>query len=34
MKGGRTRIATVNNINEITIKTINKEKDLGSFRPV
>ena len=34
MNGGKTRIATVNIMNDITIKTINKERDLGSFKPV
>ena len=34
IKGGNTRIATVNMMNDITIKTINKEMDLGSFKPV
>ena len=34
MKGGNTRIATVNMINDITTRTINKERDLGSFKPV
>ena len=34
MKGGKTRIATVNMMNDITTKTINKEIDLGSFKPV
>ena len=34
MKGGKTRIATVNMMNDITTKTINSEIDLGSFKPV
>ena len=34
MNGGNTRIATVNMINDITIRTINKDSDLGSFNPV
>ena len=34
MKGGKTRIATVNMMNDITSKTISKEIDLGSFKPV
>ena len=34
MKGGRTRIATVNKMNDITTRTINKESDLGSFKLV
>ena len=34
MKGGNTRIAKVNMMNDITIRTINKESDLGSFKPV
>ena len=34
MKGGKTRIATVNMMNDITTRTINKESDLGSFKPV
>ena len=34
MKGGKTRMATVNMTNDITTSTINKESDLGSFKPV
>ena len=34
MKGGKTRIATVNMMNDITTRTINKESDLGSFKVV
>ena len=34
MKGGKTRIATVNMMNDIATKTINRESDLGSFKPV
>ena len=34
MKGGKTRIASVNMTNDITTKTIIKDKDLGSFNPV
>ena len=34
MNGGKTRIANVNMMNDITTKTINKEIDLGSFKPV
>ena len=34
MKGGKTRIATVKMMNDITTKTINKEIYLGSFKPV
>ena len=34
IKGGNTRIATVKMIIDITTKTINKETDLGSFKPV
>ena len=34
MKGGNTRIESVMMMNEITTKTINKERDLGSFKPV
>ena len=34
MKGGKTRIATVNMMNDITTKTINKERALGSFNPL
>ena len=34
MKGGKTRIASVNMMNDITTKTIIKDKDLGSFSPV
>ena len=34
MKGGKTRIAIVKMMNDITTKTINKEKDLASFKPV
>ena len=34
MKGGNTRIATVKMMNDITIKTINKEIYLGSFKLV
>ena len=33
MKGGKTRIATVKMMNDITTKTINKEIYLGSFNP-
>ena len=34
MKGGKTRIEIVNMMNEITIRTINKDKNLGNFKPV
>ena len=34
IKGGRTRIATVNIMNDITTKTIINEIDLGSFKLV
>ena len=34
MKGGKTRIATANMMNDIITRTINREIDLGSFRPV
>ena len=34
MKGGKTRIATVNMMNDITSRTINNEIDLGSFKVV
>ena len=34
IKGGKTRIAIINMMNDITTKTINKEIDLGSFKPV
>ena len=34
MNGGKTSIAIVNMMNDITTKTINKEIDLGSFKPV
>ena len=34
MKGGKTRIAIIKIMNDITNKTINKEIDLGSFKPV
>ena len=27
-------MATINRINDITTKTINKDRDLGSFKPV
>ena len=33
INGGNTRIETVNIINEITIRTINNDKYLGSFNP-
>ena len=33
MKGGKTRIAIVKMMNDITTKTINKEIYLGSFKP-
>ena len=32
MKGGKTRIANVNMINDINIRTINSESDLGIFK--
>ena len=34
IKGGKTRIAIINMMNDITTKTINSESGLGSFRPV
>ena len=34
MKGGNTRIATVNMMNDITTRTINKEIGLGNFKLV
>ena len=34
MNGGKTRIAIVKMMNDITIKTINKDNDLGIFKPV
>ena len=34
MKGGKTIIATVNIMNDITTKTINKDSGLGNFNPV
>ena len=34
MKGGKTRIAVINIMNDITTRTITKEIDLGSFKPV
>ena len=34
MKGGKTRIANVKMMNDITTKTINKERYLGSFKLV
>ena len=34
MNGGKTRIAIVKMINDITRRTINKESDLGSLKPV
>ncbi len=34
MNGGKTRIATVKMTNDITNKTINKERDLGSLKLV
>ena len=34
MKGGKTRIATVKIMNDITTRTINKESNLGIFKPV
>ena len=34
MNGGNTRIATVNMMNDITNRTINKESDLGILKPV
>ena len=34
MKGGNTRIESVMMMNEITTKTINKERNLGSFKPL
>ena len=33
MKGGKTRMATINMMNVITTRTMNKESDLGSFKP-
>ena len=33
MKGGKTAITTINIMNDINIKTINKDKNLGSFNP-
>ena len=32
MKGGNTSIEIVNMMNDITIKTINKETNLGNFK--
>ena len=34
MNGGKTRIAIVNIMNDITARTINKESDLGIFKLV
>ena len=34
INGGKTRMATVNMMKDIAIRTINKEIDLGSFNPV
>ena len=34
MKGGNTRIAIVNMMNDMTTRTINKEIGLGNFKPV
>ena len=34
MKGGKTRIPTINTISDINTKTINNERYLGSFKPV
>ena len=34
MNGGKTRIAIVNIMNDITTRTINKESGLGIFKPV
>ena len=34
MKGGNTRIAIINMMNDIATKTINKERYLGSFKLV
>ena len=34
MNGGNTRIATVNMMNDITTRTINKEIGLGNFKLV
>ena len=34
MNGGKTRIATVNMMNDITRSTTNKAIDLGSFKEV
>ena len=33
MNGGKTSIKTANIINDIDIRTINKDKILGSFNP-
>ena len=33
MKGGKTAITTINIMNDINIKTIYKDKNLGSFNP-
>jgi len=33
MNGGKTRIKNVNTTNDITTRTINKDKNLGSFNP-
>ena len=34
MKGGKTRIAIVNIMNDITTRTISNEINLGIFKPV